>query len=200
LQQDWPALEAQRQEKWLEVAARFPAMQADERERIQQRMAEWARMTPKQRTRARLQYQEAQWLPGPERQVHWQAYQALSDEEKRALALRAKPAARAASAPQAGTAQARSSPEAGTGKRNLVKPAAVQMPRAVTPTTVQAKPGATTTSIAKRAAPPAHHQAGLPKIVATPGFVDPATMLPQRGPQGAAVRSAAVTSTSHPPQ
>jgi hypothetical protein len=45
-----------------------------------------------------------------------------------------------------------------------------------------------------RAAPPAHHQTGMPKIAATPGFVDPATLLPKRGPQGAAVRSAAASS------
>jgi hypothetical protein len=37
-----------------------------------------------------------------------------------------------------------------------------------------------------RAQPPAHQQTGLPKIAATPGFVDPVTLLPRRGPQGAA--------------
>ena len=66
---------------------------------------------------------------------------------------------------------------------------------AVAPTVVQAKPGATTTTMSTRAAPPPHHQAGLPKIAATPGFVDPATLLPQRGPQGAAVRPAPAPDT-----
>jgi hypothetical protein len=54
---------------------------------------------------------------------------------------------------------------------------------------VQAKPGATTTLMSQRALPPAHHQPGLPKIAATEGFVDHSTLLPQRGPQGAAVRA-----------
>jgi hypothetical protein len=43
-------------------------------------------------------------------------------------------------------------------------------------------------------APPVHQQTGLPKIAATPEFVNKATLLPQRGPQGAAARSAAAAS------
>jgi hypothetical protein len=37
--------------------------------------------------------------------------------------------------------------------------------------------------------PPRHQQAGMPKIAATPGFVNDATLLPQRGPQGAAAEA-----------
>jgi hypothetical protein len=36
----------------------------------------------------------------------------------------------------------------------------------------------------------------MPKIAATPGFVDPATLLPKRGPQGAAAQRAASARTS----
>jgi hypothetical protein len=47
--------------------------------------------------------------------------------------------------------------------------------------------------------PPASIQHGLPKIAATPGFVDPATLLPRRGPQGAAVaRNAQAASAAQP--
>jgi len=58
--------------------------------------------------------------------------------------------------------------------------------RAVAPSVVQAAPGATTTLVTKPGAPPRHQQTGLPKIAATPGFVDSTTLLPKRGPQGAA--------------
>lgn len=58
--------------------------------------------------------------------------------------------------------------------------------RPVTPTVVQVKPGVTTTLVNKTPSPPLHNQPGLPKITATPGFVDPQTLLPSRGPQGAA--------------
>lgn len=194
LQRDWASIDATRKMKWLEVAGRFPTLPADERARVQERMASWARMTPAERASARMQFQEARQLPTEERQARWQQYQALSDDERKQLAQRAKPAAKLTST--ADTAQkARAQAEAGNGKRNLVVPSSLPPLRAnsptVAPTVVQAKPGATTTSMSTRAAPPPHHQAGLPKIAATPGFVDPATLLPRRGPQGAAVRSAA---------
>ena len=66
----------------------------------------------------------------------------------------------------------------------------------VSPTVVQAKPGASTTLVSKTPAPPLHHQAGLPKIAATDGFVNPSTLLPSRGPQGAAAIAAPASAAS----
>jgi hypothetical protein len=192
LAKDWSHIEAPRRAKWLEVASRFPTMPAAERARVQARMAEWARMTPAERGRARLQFQEAKQVSPTERQAKWQAYQALSEDERRALNQRARPAPKpavAASAPPAATAD-----PGNAGKKNVVQVTATPRAKAVTPTSQQARPGATTTPMTTRAAPPAHHQTGMPKIAATPGFVDPATLLPKRGPQGAAVRSAAASS------
>lgn len=184
LQQDWPSIELQRKNKWLELAARFPKMPADERLRIQERMAEWARLSPNQRAQTRLQFQEAQQIPSEERQTKWEAYQALPPDERTKLAQSAKPPAKAPSTAlpaSAGTpASKRTAPQAQT----------VTSLRPVSPTVVQAKPGATTTSMTTRATPPPHHEPGMPKIAARPGSVDPATLLPQRGPQ-AAVRTAA---------
>lgn len=183
LERDWATIDGPRRAKWLEVAARFPSMPAEERARVQARMADWAHLTPAQRSQARLQFQETRQVPADERQAKWQAYQALSPEERSSLAQRAKPAA-AVNAPASGAMP-------GAGKSNLVQAAPPVRPQVVTPTTKQTGPGATTTTMTNRAAPPAHHQAGLPKIAATPGFVDASTLLPKRGPQGAAVRSAA---------
>jgi hypothetical protein len=196
LQHDWPAIDSPRKQKWLEVAARFPAMPADERIRVQERMAEWARMSPGERTRARLQFQEAQQLPADQRQAHWQAYQALSDDERRTLAQRAKPPSKGASASELPT-RARPVADAASGRRNVVQ--AAPAGRTAAPAVVHAKPGATTTTVSARATPPPHHQPGLPKIAATQGFVDPATLLPRRGPQGAAVRSAAASEPAAQP-
>ena len=191
LQRDWTSIDEQRRAKWIELASRFPSLPAGERTRLQERMAEWARMTPAERGRARLQFQDARQLPPSERQDRWQAYQALPEGERRALAQRAKPATKAASGSMPAPVPA---PAANTGKRNMVQTNAAPSRRTATPTGQQAKPGATTTPLTARAQPPAHHQAGLPKIAATPGFVNPSTLLPQRGPQGAAVRSAATSS------
>jgi hypothetical protein len=189
LQRDWAKIDAQRKQKWIEVASRFPKMPEDERKRVQARMAEWARMTPDERTEARMQFQAAREVPADERQAKWKAYQALTPEERSTLALQARPAAKAASA-SAGTVKARSS-GSDASKNDPGAPAVQAQARVNTPAVVQARPGATTTTVSARATPPAHHQTGLPKIVASPGYVDPATLLPRKGPQGAPVRAAA---------
>lgn len=191
LEREWASIDAQRQSKWLVLAARFATMPTDERARLHARMAEWARLTPAERSRARLQFQDARQVPANERQAKWQAYQALSEDDRHALAQKAKPAARAASGPGAAAA---TKPAGAAGKQNMVQATAVPRSRAVSPTSQQVRPGATTTAITTRTPPPTHNQAGLPKIAATSGFVDPSTLLPKRGPQGAAVRAAAAAS------
>ncbi len=197
LKKDWAQIEAHRRLKWLEVAARYPKLPAGEQERLQARMTEWARMTPAQRSTARQQFQEVRNLPDEERQARWAAYQALAPEERARLAQKAKPAARAAAAADAASG-APANIQANK-KRNIVRAPGPTPTRAVTPGVQQARPGATTTPITARAAPPAHHQTGLPKIAATPGFVDKTTLLPQRGPQGAAVSAASAPAKNEKP-
>jgi hypothetical protein len=200
LQPEWASIDSTRKQKWIEVAAKFPRMPADERQRVQERMTQWARMTPAERAGARLQFQEARQLPAEERQAKWQAYQALSADERNTLAQRAKPAPKSASGADPATSKPRAAAQPASGvKHNVVVATGVAPTRVVAPTVIQAKPGATTTSIAKRASPPLHHQAGLPKIAATPGFVDPATLLPRRGPQGAGARAAASADPAQQP-
>ncbi len=191
LKKDWAQIETHRRLKWLEVAARYPKLPGDEQQRLQARMTEWVRMTPAQRSTARQQFQEARNLPDEQRQALWAAYQALAPEERARLAQNAKPATRAAVAAEAAASSMPSA--AGTAKRNIVRAPAPTPTKTVTPGVQQARPGATTTPINARAAPPPHHQPGLPKIAATPGFVDRATLLPQRGPQGAAVSAASAS-------
>lgn len=181
LQGEWRGLEARRKEKWLEVAQRMATMAPDERRRVQARMADWARMTPEQREKARAQFQEAKGIAPDERAARWKAYQSLPPEEKQRLARRAD--AEAAGSPQR-PAGSQADP---ASKSNLTpNPSFAPPPRPVGSTVVQAQPGATTTLISNRPQPPAHQQTGLPKIAATPEFIDPATLLPRRGAQGAA--------------
>jgi len=198
LQRDWPTIDLSRKEKWLEVAARFPAMPADERRLLQDRMAAWARLTPADRARARLQFQETRQLPAEEKQARWQAYQALSEDERQTLAQRARPPARSSSGADGGS-RSSAAIDYGTAKNNLVVPIPAPRARSVSPSLVNARPGATTTTVTTRAKPPAHHQPGLPKIAATQGFVDQTTLLPQRGPQGAAVRAGAASAPTGEP-
>jgi hypothetical protein len=190
LEAEWSVLGADSKQKWLEIAARFPTLPADERVRIQARMTEWARMSPQERGRVRLNFQEAKQASPRDRQAQWDAYQALPEEQKRQLAARAVPAETRRPVPLLQGGAGTAVQEAAVAKSNIVpNPAYAQPLRQVAPTVVQAQPGATTTLITRRAAPPVHQQTGLPKISATPEFVDRATLLPQRGPQGAAALS-----------
>lgn len=181
LQRDWHTIDAARKAKWLEVAARFPSMPPEERQRVQQRMAEWARMTPAERGRARLTFQESKQLTREQKQARWEAYQALPDEKRQALAERAGPAADVRKGANGAP------PVSAAGAAKTAEPARPGAPpppvKPVAPTIVQAKPGATTTLMTRPAAPPAHQQPGQPKIAAKPGQVDRQTLLPQRGPQ-----------------
>lgn len=177
LKRDWQTIDATRQQKWLEMAARFPAMPPDERERVQARMAEWARLSPEERGRTRLQFQEARQLSPQERHTQWEAYQALSPEQRSALASRAAPLAKAgARSAAAASAPAKAAAAAPPNK-----------PTPVTPTVVQAKPGASTTLISKTAAPPAH--ASQPKAAAPRALLDSSTLLPRPGIPASAPRS-----------
>jgi hypothetical protein len=189
LERDWTSIEPDRKEKWIEIAGRMPGMPATERERIQARMTEWARLSPQQRGQARLGFQEAKELPPQDRHARWEAYQSLTPEQKKQLQSRAGNDSR----PTPRTLRRPDLSDTPQPKSNIVpNPAHAAQPKPVGPTVMQARPGATTNLLSERPAPPPHQQIGLPKIAASPGFVDKSTLLPQRGPQGAATRAAPV--------
>lgn len=182
LERDWSGIDAPRKQKWIELAGRFDRMSPDERDRVQQRMTDWVKLSPKQRNEARLNYQGARELSPQERQQRWEAYKALPEEQRRSLAASAKAnAARPAARSEKPTA-------APGAKVNTVPNPLLEArkPGAVAPGVVQARPGATTNLLSARPAQPPNQQTGLPKVAATPEFVDKTTLLPQRGPQGAA--------------
>ena len=192
LERDWSSIDADRKEKWLTIAQQIPKMSPSERERIQARMTEWTRLSPSERGQARIGFQQAKEVSPKDRQAQWEAYQALSAEQKRQLQARARPPAPPSASRPNGTR-----PDRVQSKSNIVpNPSDAAPPKSVGPTVVQAQPGATTTLISKR---PAHQQTGMPKIAATPEFVDKSTLLPQRGPQAAATRSAAASAPAARP-
>jgi len=203
LERDWHTLEAPRKQKWIDIATRMPRMSPDEQQRVQTRMSQWAAMTPLQRTQARLQFKEAEQVAPRDRSAQWEVYQALSPDQKRQLADKGTRAADIKKGTPreggpGGEPQQRAVAESPQQKTNIVpNPQAAARPRAVAPAVVQASPGATTSLVSKQATPPAHQQAGLPKIAGSSNFIDPATLLPKRGPQGAAV-TAAVASAPLP--
>ena len=189
LEKEWPSIDATRKQKWLTIADRYPSLPAPERARITERMTEWARLTPTERGEVRLRYQEARQVPGPARSARWEEYQHLPADAKQQFAARAASSAiTARPVPAPGTRAVLPARDATQAKANVVpNPALTQPPRQVAPTVVQATPGATTRLITRPVTPPPHQQSGMPKIAATPEFVNRSTLLPRRGPQAAAV-------------
>lgn len=187
LEREWPGIDAVRQQKWLDVASRFNKLEPDDRARMQQRMGDWARMTPDERRRARLNYQELRTQTAPdERQSRWQTYQALPESQKRELAKRA------AEAPAVVAPAVKQRRVDGTKSTVVTAPLPVSAAaKPANPSLVRACLGTTTTLVSQPVKPPMHQQTGLPKMTAKPGFVDPQTLLPKRGMQGAAIASQA---------
>jgi len=192
LEHEWSGIDVQRKNKWLEIAGKFATLSPSQQTRVQTRMAEWAQLSPRERGQARMNFKEAQQVPSQDRQAKWESYNALTPEQRRELAERAAPSKRKETLADRPVASSQT-------KSNIVPNSSyAAKPKAVAPTVAQAQPGATTNLMSKRAIPPAHQQTGLPKIAATSGFVDQATLLPKRGAQGAATRSASASPSPNP--
>jgi len=81
----WSELSEAQRKKWLAISKNFAALPESEQITMHSRMAEWATLTPQQRIQARLNFGESNKMPQVEKKAQWEAYQALSDEEKRKL-------------------------------------------------------------------------------------------------------------------
>nr|WP_315196301.1 DUF3106 domain-containing protein [uncultured Aquabacterium sp.] len=196
----WPQMPASSREKWVVVARRFDQLSPQEKARIQERMTQWAALPSHQRGEARLRFQQSRQLPADQRQQKWEQYQALSDEDKRDLGRQAKRRSQpvALSDSVAGPREAgqayhakRSTQASDAPRKSNVVPntvtATATRPTVVAPALVKPGAGATTNLVTRAPSPPLHQQAGLPKISASGDFVDPVTLLPRTGAQGAAM-------------
>ncbi len=85
LQNLWPTLEENRKRKWLAIAKNFPNLSPAAQAIAQERMREWAALTPAQRYQARLHFAQSQQLSADEKIAKWEAYRSLNDEEKNKL-------------------------------------------------------------------------------------------------------------------
>jgi hypothetical protein len=81
----WPTLEVNRKRKWLVIAQNFPDLNESSQLLAQERMREWAALSPLQRSQARLNFAQTKQLSPDEKLAKWEAYQALNPEEKQKL-------------------------------------------------------------------------------------------------------------------
>ncbi len=97
----WASLSEAQRNKWLTISKNFANLPDYEKSTMHSRMAEWATLTPQQRIQARLNFGETNRLPQVEKKAQWQAYQSLSEDEKRKLgAAQHPPVMGAAPAPK----------------------------------------------------------------------------------------------------
>ena len=87
----WDSLASTHKSKWIAVTQGFPARSSAEQQKMQERMAAWAALTPVERERARLNFAETKKLNPTDRAAEWAAYQELSAEEKKRLAAKSPP-------------------------------------------------------------------------------------------------------------
>ncbi|MCA3191403.1 MULTISPECIES: DUF3106 domain-containing protein [unclassified Cupriavidus] len=90
LQPLWETIPELNRRKWQRIADLYPTLKPEEQQRLQQRMAEWVRMTPQQRRLARENYQITRQLPAEKKAEAWDRYQQLPEEQKKKLAAAEK--------------------------------------------------------------------------------------------------------------
>ncbi len=93
----WSTLSEGQKRKWIALSTNYPRLTPAEKATLHGRMTEWAALSPAQRNLARLNFSQTKSLTADEKKTQWEAYQALSPEERRQLSEEAQ--ARASSAP-----------------------------------------------------------------------------------------------------
>ncbi|MEY4317595.1 MAG: hypothetical protein RI902_1403 [Pseudomonadota bacterium] len=126
----WPSMTEAHKRKWLALSQNFAQLPEADKNTLQSRMREWAALSSQQRAQARLNFADAKQLPQDERRSKWEAYQALSPEEKQKLAAQ-KPVAKvgAALAPKPVSAEKLAAPPTASGNKALPRIASDQAAR-----------------------------------------------------------------------
>lgn len=86
----WAGISELQKRKWIALAHTYPNLPAAERTTLHGRMTEWAALSPAQRNQARLNFSQTKDLSAEEKKAHWEAYQALSPDQKKKLAAKAQ--------------------------------------------------------------------------------------------------------------
>ena len=86
LSANWNTLEEAQKRKWIALAVNYPTLTPAEQTKLHSRMAEWVSLSNQQRAQARLNFAKSKQLTSTEKTATWQAYQALTPEEKQKLA------------------------------------------------------------------------------------------------------------------
>jgi hypothetical protein len=75
--------------KWIALSRNFGKLPKQEQRKLHERMGEWIALSASERSQARLNFVATEKLSTDDKQAKWQAYQALSDDERHKLAEQA---------------------------------------------------------------------------------------------------------------
>ena len=78
LEAEWNNIDPVRQRKWLSIGNRFSAMNPEEQQRLQDRMRDWARLTPDQRRLARENFYRTKKLDSTQKKRQMAAVSAVA--------------------------------------------------------------------------------------------------------------------------
>jgi hypothetical protein len=87
----WASLTDTQKRKWIALAQNFQTMAGAEQAKFHERMTEWAALKPRERELARLNFAETKKVPNTNKAAQWEAYQALTPEERQKLAEKSTP-------------------------------------------------------------------------------------------------------------
>ena len=82
---NWSSLGQAQKRKWMAIATSYPKLSADEQAKLHSRMTDWATLSQHQRAQARLNFAETKLVTPSQKTATWQAYQALSPDERKKL-------------------------------------------------------------------------------------------------------------------
>ena len=147
LASNWNTISVSQKHKWLEISRNYGSLPAAEQAVLNSRMQEWVTLSPQQRAQARLNFGKtrelSRQLTPEEKNARWQAYQALSPEEKHKLAAKASPKPSGAATAIKPVAPQKLVTVPNHGNKNGVKPALKMAPPAAAIPAVTATPAMT---------------------------------------------------------
>jgi hypothetical protein len=130
---EWDKLNATQKKKWLAISSKFASLKPDQQLRLQNRMRDWAKLTPEQRRVARESYSRAKKLNPSEKTAEWQQYQQLSEEQKKKLAADAATKKRVANLPPASQTKGKVTPPPKLARKPRPEQPSAAFPSAIVP-------------------------------------------------------------------
>lgn len=91
LAERWALISEAQKRRWLTLASNFLNLSDDEQQKFHDRITDWGNLSAQQRNQARLNFAVTNRLAGDDKRAQWEAYKALSEKERSALAARAAP-------------------------------------------------------------------------------------------------------------